>query len=151
MPRSAHSSVVLGRELGVKLSEIRVLVVGAGGIGCELGDAYNRVNYCDAEIVLQVKNLVLAGFGDITIIDLDTIDLSNLNRQFLFRKKDVKQPKAAVGVKPSCIAVTVVEPNLRWPLAQHLTTTRRARSLTFMETSKSRVTISRGSKAFEWF
>ncbi|KAG5221458.1 E1 ubiquitin-activating protein [Salix suchowensis] len=41
-----------------------------------------------------VKNIVLTGFGHITLLDLDTIDLSNLNRQFLFRKKDVKQSKA---------------------------------------------------------
>jgi ubiquitin-like 1-activating enzyme E1 B len=43
-----------------------------------------------------VKNIVLTGFGKITILDLDTIDLSNLNRQFLFKKKDVKQSKALV-------------------------------------------------------
>ena len=43
-----------------------------------------------------MKNIVLAGFGHITLLDLDTIDLSNLNRQFLFRKKDIKQSKALV-------------------------------------------------------
>ena len=47
---------------------------------------------------LAVKNIVLTGFGNITLLDLDTIDLSNLNRQFLFRKKDVKQSKALVSV-----------------------------------------------------
>lgn len=46
--------------------------------------------------LLIVKNIVLTGFGDITLLDLDTIDLSNLNRQFLFRKKDVKKSKAMV-------------------------------------------------------
>jgi molybdopterin/thiamine biosynthesis adenylyltransferase len=44
----------------------------------------------------SVKNIVLTGFGKITLLDLDTIDISNLNRQFLFKKKDVKQSKAMV-------------------------------------------------------
>lgn len=44
-----------------------------------------------------MKNIVLTGFGEVTLLDLDTIDLSNLNRQFLFKKKDVKQSKALVG------------------------------------------------------
>ena len=48
-----------------------------------------------------MKNVVLSGFQDITLLDLDTIDLSNLNRQFLFRKKDVKRPKALVSTSPS--------------------------------------------------
>lgn len=54
-------------------------MVGAGGIGCEL-----------------LKNLVLNGFGEIHIVDLDTIDLSNLNRQFLFRHEHIKKSKALV-------------------------------------------------------
>ena len=52
-----------------------------------------------------VKNVVMTGFGDITLLDLDTIDLSNLNRQFLFRKKDVKQSKALVWFT-GCVWVT---------------------------------------------
>ncbi|CAG8934411.1 unnamed protein product [Penicillium salamii] len=74
----------LKRSLGVDLTrsikESRVLLVGAGGIGCEL-----------------LKNLVLTGFGEIHIIDLDTIDLSNLNRQFLFRHEHIKKSKALVA------------------------------------------------------
>jgi ubiquitin-like 1-activating enzyme E1 B len=59
--------------------QARVLMVGAGGIGCEL-----------------LKNLVLTGFGEVHVVDLDTIDLSNLNRQFLFRQEHIKKSKALV-------------------------------------------------------
>ncbi|KAI3875293.1 hypothetical protein MKX03_036898 [Papaver bracteatum] len=51
-----------------------------GGIGCEL-----------------LKTLALSGFQDIHIIEMDTIEVSNLNRKFLFRKSHVGQSKAKVA------------------------------------------------------
>lgn len=71
-----------GKETFDLIQSSRLLVVGAGGIGCEI-----------------LKNLVLSGFKTIEIIDLDTIDVSNLNRQFLFRPEHVGQPKSKVAAE----------------------------------------------------
>ncbi|KAH9855584.1 hypothetical protein C2E23DRAFT_813898 [Lenzites betulinus] len=101
--RSTHAKVILGQQLYGRLSQTKVLLVGAGGIGCEL-----------------LKNIVLTGFGDITLLDLDTIDLSNLNRQFLFRKKDIKQSKALVAAKIAStfnpnVKITPIHANIKEP------------------------------------
>ena len=55
--------IIYGEELTNKILGANVLVVGAGGIGCEL-----------------VKVLSMSGFTKLAVIDLDTIDISNLNR-----------------------------------------------------------------------
>lgn len=69
-------------ELRLKIEQAKILLVGAGGIGCEV-----------------LKNLTLVGFKSIDAVDLDTIDVSNLNRQFLFNKSNVGQSKSKVAIE----------------------------------------------------
>lgn len=71
-------------EIGVsgqeKLSKAKVLVIGAGGLGCPV-----------------LQNLVAAGVGNIGIVDGDVIAETNLHRQFLYSMNDVGSKKVTVA------------------------------------------------------
>jgi len=99
----------LGASLTKRVKDARVLVVGAGGIGCELlknlvccgfGIGYIQkmtTGAQDGADAGSVPGTLLGRTPGIVIVDLDTIDLSNLNRQFLFRKQHIKKSKAFVA------------------------------------------------------
>ncbi|CAD5977758.1 HesA/MoeB/ThiF family protein [Planktothrix agardhii] len=63
-----------------KLKTAKVLVAGTGALGNEV-----------------IKNLALLGVGHITIIDFDTVSITNLTRSVLFRESDVGLPKVEVA------------------------------------------------------
>lgn len=70
----------IGEEGQEKISKIRVLQIGAGGLGSPCG-----------------LYLVAAGIGEITIVDNDVVDLSNLQRQILYKEEhqgEIKVDKA---------------------------------------------------------
>lgn len=75
---------VFGRKFQDKLGALRYFIVGAGAIGCEL-----------------LKNFAMIGLGakggEIIITDMDLIEKSNLNRQFLFRPHDVSKLKSSTA------------------------------------------------------
>jgi ubiquitin-activating enzyme E1 len=82
--RYSQQIKVFGTELQEKLGALKYLIVGAGAIGCEL-----------------LKNFAMMGVGCTTgklfITDMDTIERSNLNRQFLFRPEHIGKPKSEVA------------------------------------------------------
>ncbi|KAL7672164.1 hypothetical protein ACOME3_007058 [Neoechinorhynchus agilis] len=68
---------VIGKELQMRLLDAKIFIVGAGALGCEL-----------------LKNFAMMGVssgsnGLTYITDMDIIERSNLNRQFLFRTEDI--------------------------------------------------------------
>ena len=67
-----------GTETQEKLANSKVFIAGAGGLGCPVA-----------------LNLTSAGVGNITICDADTVDISNLNRQFLHAEKNIGVDKTA--------------------------------------------------------
>jgi adenylyltransferase/sulfurtransferase len=75
-----YSRNILLKEVGkngqVRLMEAKVLLVGAGGLGCPVG-----------------LYLAAAGVGTLGIIDSDNVDLTNLQRQILHSTYDVGRPK----------------------------------------------------------
>uniref|UniRef100_A0A158R3T7 E1 ubiquitin-activating enzyme n=1 Tax=Syphacia muris TaxID=451379 RepID=A0A158R3T7_9BILA len=77
---------VFGKAYQEALANQKFFIVGAGAIGCEI-----------------LKNLAMMGIacgnGKLKITDMDQIEISNLNRQFLFRRKDVGSRKSEVAAK----------------------------------------------------
>ncbi|KAF9980991.1 SPS-sensor component ptr3 [Mortierella antarctica] len=80
--RHDNQIAVFGKEFQDRIENFREFLVGAGAIGCEM-----------------LKNWAMMGLGTgpkgkIHITDMDTIEKSNLNRQFLFRPSDVGKLKS---------------------------------------------------------
>ncbi|QSX30214.1 molybdopterin-synthase adenylyltransferase MoeB [Shewanella cyperi] len=59
-----------------KLKQAKVLILGLGGLGCAAG-----------------QYLATAGIGQLTLVDFDTVELSNLQRQVLHSDGDIGRPK----------------------------------------------------------
>jgi len=88
---------VFGTEYQEKLANTKEFLVGAGAIGCEM-----------------LKNWAMIGLGvgpkgKISVTDMDSIEKSNLNRQFLFRPKDV----GALKSECAAAAAEAMNPDLK--------------------------------------
>lgn len=82
--------LVFGKKIVEKIQSLNIFLAGSGALGCEL-----------------LKNMSLLGIGanrnssnsngSVLIIDDDMVELSNLNRQFLFHKKDIGKYKTLIA------------------------------------------------------
>jgi len=79
-----YSRQIILSEIGVtgqeKLKSAKVLMIGAGGLGCPV-----------------LLYLAAAGVGEIGIADDDAVEVSNLHRQILYSTGDIGKPKAMVA------------------------------------------------------
>ncbi|KAL8559211.1 E1 ubiquitin-activating protein [Nucella lapillus] len=78
---------VFGEDFQKKLGLLKYFLVGAGAIGCEM-----------------LKNWAMMGVGcsetgQAIVTDMDRIEKSNLNRQFLFRRWDVEKSKSRIAAE----------------------------------------------------
>ena len=84
--RYAHQISIFGRAWQERVMQQKVFLVGAGALGCE-----------------YMKELALMGVGcgtgHVTVTDMDSIEASNLTRQFLFRAKHIDCQKAEVAAE----------------------------------------------------
>ena len=85
--RYVGQTCVFGKAFQEKINSANIFCVGSGAIGCEL-----------------LKSLGMMGVSSkpgskLIVTDMDTIEKSNLNRQFLFRPYDVGQMKAEVAAR----------------------------------------------------
>ncbi|XP_076447725.1 ubiquitin-like modifier-activating enzyme 1 [Babylonia areolata] len=88
---------VFGADFQKKLGDLKYFLVGAGAIGCEM-----------------LKNWAMMGLacgpnGMIHVTDMDRIERSNLNRQFLFRRWNVEEAKSTTAAA----AVKVMNPSIK--------------------------------------
>ena len=86
-----RTKLLIGKDGAKKLENSHVVVVGAGGVG---GYAANL--------------LVRAGVGNLTIVDFDKVDETNINRQIIANTKTIGRPKVDVAremlldINPKC-------------------------------------------------
>ena len=104
--------LIFGRDFQKKIEKQRIFLIGAGALGCELMKWF------------ALMGLACSEEGVVHVTDNDNIELSNLNRQFLFRNEHIGQPKSrtasdqAQGIN-SDLNVKPYE-NLVWPDTENI-------------------------------
>mmetsp|Transcript_75622 Transcript_75622/g.175329 ORF Transcript_75622/g.175329 Transcript_75622/m.175329 type:complete len:1032 (-) Transcript_75622:152-3247(-) len=85
--RYADQIAILGQAYQEALGNMKLFLVGAGALGCEFLKCFAMMGAC------------CGPEGKLTVTDMDRIEVSNLNRQFLFRQTDVGKAKSLTAAK----------------------------------------------------
>ncbi|KAI5175638.1 ubiquitin-activating enzyme E1 [Nematocida sp. LUAm1] len=81
-----------------KIFKMGAFIIGAGAIGCE-----------------HLKNLAMIGAGKngkLIVTDMDAIERSNLNRQFLFREEDISHMKSTIAAREASVLNPDISPSI---------------------------------------
>ncbi|CAF1325477.1 unnamed protein product [Rotaria sordida] len=94
--RYYSQEVVFGEDFQDKLGNAKYFLIGSGAIGCEI-----------------LKNFAMMGIGcgrdgTVFVSDMDSIKISDLHRQFLFRSRDIGKMKSIVAAQ----SIKVINPNM---------------------------------------
>lgn len=87
----SRTALLIGEEGAERLARAKVFIAGLGGVG---GTAF--------------ESLLRSGVSSFFLVDGDSVDITNLNRQILFTQKDLGRPKAeaarerALSINPDC-------------------------------------------------
>lgn len=84
---------IFGRQFQAKLGGLRMFLIGAGAIGCEMLKNWGMMG------VGCSKKSETGEAGVVYVTDPDQIEKSNLSRQFLFRNSDIHRPKSSSAAR----------------------------------------------------
>lgn len=93
-----REELLIGKENLIKLKNSHVIVFGVGGVGG-----------------FTVEALVRAGVGKLTVVDYDTVDITNLNRQIIATQNTVGKDKVevikerAISINPNIEIIAIKE------------------------------------------
>ncbi len=87
-----REELLIGKENLEKLHNSHVIVFGVGGVGG-----------------FAVEALVRGGIGELTVVDYDTVDITNMNRQIIALQSTVGQDKVSV-IKERALSIN---PNIK--------------------------------------
>jgi ubiquitin-activating enzyme E1 len=103
--------LLVGENLLDKIKYTNLFMVGSGAIGCELLKNYAMIGLGTGKVDEKHTKS-----GKIVLTDPDVIELSNLNRQFLFREKHLRKPKSVTAAA----AAQMMNPQLQGNLLARL-------------------------------